>query len=37
MSTFVDWGWTFLTHQRGQRILLSDEASEAVHSKSPTG
>src|SRR5262245_45030353 len=27
ISTFVDWGWTLLTHKRGKRIILSDEDS----------
>jgi NADH:quinone reductase (non-electrogenic) len=25
LSTFVDWGWSLLTHKRGKRIILSDE------------
>jgi hypothetical protein len=25
ISTFVDWGWTLLTHKHGKRIILSDE------------
>src|SRR5215510_4054858 len=24
-SVFVDWGWSFLTHRRGKRIILSDD------------
>jgi NADH:ubiquinone reductase (H+-translocating) len=24
-TAFVDWGWNLLTHERGKRILLSDE------------
>src|SRR5262249_7931061 len=35
ISTFVDWGWTLLTHKRGKRIILSDEDIEAVHTGSP--
>ena len=25
VSTFVDWGWSLLTHKRGKRIVLGDE------------
>ena len=25
LGTFVDWGWSLLTHKRGKRIILSDE------------
>jgi NADH:ubiquinone reductase (H+-translocating) len=31
ISTFVDWGWTLLTHHRDKRIILSDEDVEAAH------
>jgi NADH dehydrogenase len=34
ISTFVDWGWNLLTHQRGKRIILSDEGFEPLHSRS---
>jgi NADH dehydrogenase len=30
LSTFVDWGWSLLTHQRGKRMILGDEDSEPV-------
>jgi NADH dehydrogenase len=33
ISTFVDWGWTLLTHQRGKRIIVSDEDLEQSHSE----
>jgi NADH dehydrogenase len=35
ISTFVDWGWTLLTHQRGERIILGNEDGEATHSPPP--
>jgi NADH dehydrogenase len=31
VSTFVDWGWTLLTHKRGMRIILSDEDIETMN------
>jgi NADH dehydrogenase len=31
ISTFVDWGWTLLTHRRDKRIMFSDEEIEAAH------
>jgi magnesium-transporting ATPase (P-type) len=31
ISTFVDWGWTLLTGQRGKRIILGDEDTEAAN------
>jgi len=33
-STFVEWGWNLVTHQRGKRIILSDE--EAASRGNPT-
>jgi NADH dehydrogenase len=30
ISTFVDWGWSLLTHHRDKRIIFADEDSEAA-------
>jgi NADH dehydrogenase len=36
LSTFVDWGWSLLTHQRGKRVILGDEDRESTGSGPPS-
>jgi len=35
LSTFVDWGWSLLTHKRGKRIVLSDEDVASTQPEQP--
>jgi NADH:ubiquinone reductase (H+-translocating) len=37
LSTFVDWGWSLLTHKRGKRIILSDEDVASTQPERPNG
>ena len=37
LSTFVDWGWSLLTHKRGKRIILSDEDVASAQRERPNG
>ncbi len=36
ISVFLQWGWLFLTGQRGSRLIVNYHASESIPTASPT-